>query len=797
MPEAGNDVRPTLALARRMMALFIGRQDVYAERWEQPKRKGYSFACGNKFKPVCRVGKVKPNPCLDCLARQTLPLTEDVFVKHLRGEVTAGLYLINEARVRVACLDIDDHGGDTADTATAPENSPLILGARAVEAGRTLDLSLFLERSGGGRGAHVWIFLRDWVKAITIRRLFDLIKQLASLPHDVEVFPKQRDATDYGSLIALPYHGGPDKWATGRSIFVDPDSGEPLRSDPLAVMDLLDEAAVTEIHVHRILKNRTTVDAPKPVVEVKPGVAVADPVETVFANCAALRTLRDGDGGDKHGYGHNERLALASVIRDLPGGLEALHKLFAAKCSDYVADTTDAHLKSLTHPPMRCSTLQEMKLCTGECETIRKRGGNSPVAFAYEKVTAGEGLTFDNGGFPQCSSSNVAYILLNDERWRGSLAFNTLTCSPFWTRVPPFDGTLAPVPKVGADLQDCDCVYIAGWLERTVFNGPKPLPKTAVIDGFETAAAVSQVHPIRSYLRSLTWDGTARLDSWLTTYLGARARGIMSSVGTWWLISAVARVMVPGCQADHVLVLEGKQGVKKSTALHVLGGDWYSASLGDIRSKDAAENLRGVWIMEIGELDAIRGLNHTRVKDFITKPIDQYRPSYGRRSTKYPRQCVFSGSTNEGAYLADETGGRRFWPVKIGRIDIEALTCDRDQLWAEALTRYDQGARWWPASETENAPLVELQEDRFEADPWEDVIADWLAHRGPATGELTTSNILGYALFLDQNGTPRYERIGRSEDMRCSSIMRRLGYEQVRLRVDGARTRVWMKRESE
>ena len=204
------------------------------------------------------------------------------------------------------------------------------------------------------------------------------------------------------------------------------------------------------------------------------------------------------------------------------------------------------------------------------------------------------------------------------------------------------------------------------------------------------------MHPVRDYLTALVWDGISRLDSWLITYLDAEDTPLIRAIGSRWMISAVARIMQPGAKVDHMLILEGPQGGKKSSALKTLAGaEWFTDELAEIGSKDAAQQMRGIWIIEIAELDAISRAEVSRIKAFLTRTTDRYRPPYERYVVEVPRQCVFAGSVNPETYLRDETGNRRFWPVRCGSIDIDALRHDRDQLWAEAVARYRQGAIWW------------------------------------------------------------------------------------------------------
>jgi predicted P-loop ATPase len=204
-------------------------------------------------------------------------------------------------------------------------------------------------------------------------------------------------------------------------------------------------------------------------------------------------------------------------------------------------------------------------------------------------------------------------------------------------------------------------------------------------------------------------------------------------VGARWLISAVARVFRPGAKADCCLILEGPQGIRKSTALRTIAGEYFTDELADLGSKDAAMQTRGVWIIELSELDNLGHAEVARIKAFISRTTDRFRPPYGMRLVESPGQCLFAGTVNHGAYLRDETGGRRFWPVVCGRIDVDALARDPDQLWAEAKVRFESGSVWW----LETPDLVQLaadqQEARYEGDPWEEVIGPWLECRESAS----------------------------------------------------------------
>ena len=182
-----------------------------------------------------------------------------------------------------------------------------------------------------------------------------------------------------------------------------------------------------------------------------------------------------------------------------------------------------------------------------------------------------------------------------------------------------------------------------------------------------TAVAEEQsFHPVEDYLRGIQWDGHERLQSWLSSCLGAEDNKYNKTIGVCALVAATARIFVPGCKVDTIPILEGGQGLGKSTALKTLFAPWFSDELADLGSKDAAMQLEGVWLIEVSELDAMSRSEVGRIKAFVSRTADRYRPPYGSRVVEQLRSCVFWGTTNSETYLQDETGARRFWPIKVG-----------------------------------------------------------------------------------------------------------------------------------
>jgi putative DNA primase/helicase len=289
------------------------------------------------------------------------------------------------------------------------------------------------------------------------------------------------------------------------------------------------------------------------------------------------------------------------------------------------------------------------------------------------------------------------------------------------------------------------------------------------------------VHPVREYLGGLVWDRQPRLESWLVRYLGCEDEPLSSALGICWAIGCVARIYEPGCKLDTVLILVGKQGSGKSSAIRTLASPaWFADSIVDTRNKDAYQVIRGVWLYEWGELDSLKRSENTATKAFVSSATDTYRPSHERNVIKVPRSTVFVGSTNEFSFLNDPSGSRRYWPRDVGAVDIQALARDRDQLWAEAVSRYRADESWWlnPALETLRA---EAAADYEHEDPWTKAIEH---HLGLAQGKTTLAEVMADLEIPKGQST-------RAAGMRAASVMRSLGWKRRRTRSGSSKVREW------
>ncbi len=368
-------------------------------------------------------------------------------------------------------------------------------------------------------------------------------------------------------------------------------------------------------------------------------------------------------------------------------------------------------------------------------------------------------------GKPVAAAANVAVYLRHDPAWAGVLEYDERVGAARFASVPPIPRDLAnPRDVYPREVADADLVRIQSWCAREHrFN----VGLDAIHGGLDTVAAQRPRDPVREYLDALVWDGVPRLDHWTETYLGAQGTEYSRGVAARWLISGVARSYQPGCQADHVLVLEGPQGSGKSSALRVLAGppEFFSDEVQAIGTKDAADSLRGPWIVELAELDAANRADVSTLKAFVSRRIDRYRAAYGRRTLNHPRRVIFAASTNEHAYAKDATGSRRLWPLRTGAIRLDALERDRDQLWAEARERYRAGATWWP-----DAALAQLcadeQDARFSEDAWQSAIDAYLRDERETTVREVGVEALGIEL----------PRLGQAEQNRIVRCLQRMGW---------------------
>ncbi len=380
-------------------------------------------------------------------------------------------------------------------------------------------------------------------------------------------------------------------------------------------------------------------------------------------------------------------------------------------------------------------------------------------------------------GRPRKIVANAMIALREAPEWRGALRYDENALLPQLERQPPNPWPIADkwVPRPWNDQDDG---LFSEWLARENID----ISMGMVSEAAQLVARENSFHPIREYLAGLKWDGVPRVGKWLTTYVGAEETIYHSAGGQRFLISAVARVLQPGCQADCMPVLEGLHtGEGKSTFLRELTSPWFSDQARDLGSRDTAMSIAGKWLIEVAELEAFKGASAEQLKAFISRRVDRFRPPYGRRVIDNPRQCVFVGTTNKDQYLIDETGNRRYWPIRCGsKLDIEAIRRDRNMLWAEAKKLYESGTPWWLETSELRFLASSEQDNRFDEDPIQAKIEVFVAEKKYVSITEIANEILG----IEDTA------ITRPDQLRIGKILRHLGWTRIQLLdVDGIQRR--------
>ena len=325
---------------------------------------------------------------------------------------------------------------------------------------------------------------------------------------------------------------------------------------------------------------------------------------------------------------------------------------------------------------------------------------------------------------------NVSTVLSQQSPWNKVFAYNEFADRKMVISKPPGERG-NPSFFRPRDVKDSDYTKVLKWLNQ---NGFPTINKQLVIDCVQELCEENTISPVRHYLEGLEFDpesDISQLSTWMESFLGVRPKSpeeelYIQAVSRLSLIQAVARALNPGCKADSVPILEGGQGVGKSTALRILHSpEWFGDALPPMGSKDASDYLRGKWGIELAELAFQRKADIEAQKAFISKNEERFRPAYGREEIYHPRTCVFWGTTNRTDYLKDDTGNRRFLPIRVEAVDIEGLKVARDKLWAEAVHCFKQKEQYWLTDELLKHAEMQANE-RFEEDPWVEIIQEKL-----------------------------------------------------------------------
>jgi hypothetical protein len=367
---------------------------------------------------------------------------------------------------------------------------------------------------------------------------------------------------------------------------------------------------------------------------------------------------------------------------------------------------------------------------------------------------------------------NITRILQGHEEFKGTIKYDEFTNVLFYKDKLMEDHH---VLKIQARIQ-------------VLFSDLVKVSKDMVYDAMMKVARDNSFDSAIDYLRGLKWDGVSRIDNWLSETYNTPNDPLHKAIGSNWLKGLVKRIVIPGCKFDHVLVLEGEQGTKKSTSLMVLGRDWHVETTMSTDNKDFFMMFQGKAIIEFSEGETLSRTETKRMKAIITTQSDKYRPAYGRLSIDFKRRCVFAMTTNADEYLKDETGNRRWLPVKCnGVANVEWLETNRDQLFAEAYHRVIvKNETTW---EFPDEQMKEAQELRRIHDPWEEQICEWYYELSQREKELGISVGEVYAKAIHKGANFAVKPIARFEEMNISDVLGRvLKLERRRSTLAGIRS---------
>lgn len=391
-----------------------------------------------------------------------------------------------------------------------------------------------------------------------------------------------------------------------------------------------------------------------------------------------------------------------------------------------------------------------------------------PVRISAEHLPILESLTngveAEEPPSPSATLKNAVRILETEAEFIGMVWFDDFLCRPM---------TGNPA-REWADADDLELN-----IRLQTKRGFSRIGLQTVRNAALTVAFRNRGNCLISYLNSGKWDGEPRIEHFFQDHFGARGNAYSRRASQNFWLSIVARAYRPGCQVDNMIVLEGPQGSRKSSALRVIGGEWFSEQHETITGKGFFEVLQSKLLVEISEMDSFSRAEVTRVKQVITCTSDRYRDSYGHHAKDHPRQCVFVGTTNRTDWNKDETGARRFWPIACADIDVEAIAANRDQFFAEAVHRFKAGETWWEMPEEETR---QEQEHRFNPDVWQEDIADYVRLHETVTVRQVLIDLLKFEV----------NKIDKSSQMRVATCLRLLGWEKGDARLEtGKVTKVW------
>lgn len=388
-----------------------------------------------------------------------------------------------------------------------------------------------------------------------------------------------------------------------------------------------------------------------------------------------------------------------------------------------------------------------------------------PINMSHYAVWSAAGVQTTKGGQIIINADNLLKLLRHLPFFKDLIWWDEFHAKIFtrWNSVEP------------RAWKDTDETNVAAYFQREL--GLHKLKENDLRRALFAFAETNIRNEPRDWMDSLTWDTVPRLEFFFPEYMGTDDNDYTQAASKNFWISMVARTYKPGCKCDNMVILEGGQGKFKSTALEVIAGKWFAETNEAPTNKDFFLTMQGKLLLEVGELDAFSKADFKTIKKVLSCNTDNYRPPYGHHTKAFPRQSIFCGSTNDEEYLDDPTGGRRFWPLKIGNILLEKIKEDREQLFAEAVSRFKAGETWWEMPES----AANEQENRRQSDEWEEILQRHLSVKA----SVSLTDLANDALNIKPID------LTRPIQLRIGRILKLLGWQKKVKRIDGTKHKRW------
>jgi hypothetical protein len=695
-------------------------------------------------------------------------LTEVRLKRHLDGTMPRGVCPIKagESTTRIALFDLDSHKGQT------PWAEMVLVAADLVQRGADAHgLNLTAFRSSGGNGIHLFAVWDEPQDAYSVREAMRELINLGGIKDgtkgvaagEIEVFPKQD---------SVPEHGFGNQ-------FILPLAGKSAPLEPLLDYEVMPREYALELV--------WTPSAPVPVVE-RPVRELA--LGNTQVQPSQLQAALAAIPNDTDPLGYDEWRDIVSGIHHATGGSDegyALALEFSARAPHFNAEELD--LKVWAWLDAKGETANPITERTVFAKAREHGWQDVASADDFEDLTPavreeGEqidlplpGFQRDGNGKIEAVIGNVRSALLRPDVCGMDIRYDTFRAEIVYADVDSPGKWLA--------FKDHHAVELRLTLERLGF---KPVGRELIRDVVNYVAQMQSVDSAQVWLGGLKWDGRRRVERFYEHYFNVEAGPYTRAVSRYIWTAMAGRVMVPGIQADMVPILTGAQGQRKTSGVAAMVPNDTFRELNFHQSEEErARLMRGALMIELGELSGLKTRENEQIKAWITRRKEDWTPKYQEYAVTLMRRCVMVGTSNPEELLDDPTGARRWLPMASGEVDVEGITRDRDQLWAEALVLFEAGGVDWHQAQV----LAEDEHGRYRVtDTWEDTITRWLATPAldgelPGAEGFTTHQALTEALCF------REHAIKRADEMRAAKALKALGFRQKVQKADGKTVRRW------